>query len=50
MLRNKGFYVLQEKVFIFASEGFPLLLRVLVFANDGFYFLQVMVFIVKKYI
>ena len=50
MLRNKGFYVLQEKVFIFASEGFPLLLRVLVFANDGFYFSQVMVFIVKKYI
>ena len=36
MLRNRGFYVSQEKVFIFASDCFPLLLRVLV--------LQMMVF------
>ena len=44
-LERDGFYVLQEKNLIFANEGFPFLLSILVFANDVFYFLQMMIFI-----
>ena len=44
-LERDGFYVLQEKNLIFANEGFPFLLSILVFANDGFFSLQMYFFI-----